>query len=87
MKTIDLTLLIPEQEEVTACYRMGLKSLTINGITFPLFAVKTDKKDIFIEGLKDEFGSEFKVEDLSKVITTEKGGIINIIICNDYVRG
>ncbi len=49
MKTVDVTLLIPEKDEISACYKMGLKGLNINGIVFPMFAVRPEKKDIVIE--------------------------------------
>lgn len=87
MKTIDITLLVPDNDEISACYRMGLKSLNINGTIFPVFAVRIDKKDVFLERLKDEFGSEFKVEDLSIEIDSGKTGIINVIMYNEFLKG
>lgn len=83
MKTIDLTLLIPEKDEITSCYKMGLKSLNINEIVLPIFAIRIDKKDIFLERLKDEFGSDFKIEDLSK----EQSDIVNVRIYHNFLKG
>jgi hypothetical protein len=79
MKTVDVTLLIPEKDEISACYKMGLKGLNINGIVFPMFAVRPEKKDIVIERLKDEFASELKIEDLNKETNSEKSDFINVI--------
>lgn len=78
MKTLDVTLLFPEQNEVTTCYRMGLKSIQIDGCVLPVFYVRSEKKNIFIERLKDEFGTDIIIDDLGEELDS-KHGIVNAV--------
>jgi hypothetical protein len=78
MKTLDVTLLFPEQNEVTTCYKMGLKSIQIDGCILPVFYVRAGKKDIFIERLKDEFGKDIIIDDLGGELDS-KYGIVNAV--------
>jgi hypothetical protein len=85
MKTIDVTLLFPEYDEVTMCYRLGLKSMQIDGCAFPVFSVRSDKKDVFLERLKDEFGKEVNIEDVGKIVDAA-GGNINVVYNSNFLK-
>jgi hypothetical protein len=78
MKTLDVTLLFPEQNEVTTCYKMGLKSIQIEGCILPVFYARSEKKNIFIEKLKDEFGEDIIIDDLGSELDS-KHGIVNAV--------
>ena len=86
MRKLDVMLLFPEEHEVTMCYRMGLKSIQIDGAPYPVFSVCADRKNIFLERLKDEFGSDVVIEDLSKEFVTKKGSIIDIMY-SKFIQG
>jgi hypothetical protein len=87
MRTLDLTLLIPETDEITMCYKMGLKSIKINSNSFPVFAIRSDTKDVFLERLKDEFGTDIHINDITNTVVDKKAGIIDIIYYNEFLKG
>lgn len=86
MKKLDVMLLFPDEDEVTMCYRIGLKSIQIDGCQYPVFSVCADRKNMFLERFKDEFGSNIVIEDLSQEFVNKKGSIVDIMYTK-FIQG